>query len=340
VVIAIIAVLIALLLPAVQSAREAARRAQCTNNLKQIALAVHNYHDVNGKLPLGEAPGEVSPFVGILPYVEQKPLFDALNFNVPTVLYESLNFLSQDLASLTVGQTYINAYVCPSEVNQGVRDNFGFSFWATTYAWNAGSWHHLAYRWDGLFGRYIDETDAHDPSLPAGATIPRLGSVGFQSITDGLSNTLLVGESAAGPINQGTAMTRFSECYGASLVDGAQNTTDVTLPSLCLNLDWRNQAAIASLNGLPWRYKGYSFLDGVMGRTWFNTLLPPNKLCCAFSGGNMTAALKPLSSYHPGGVNAAFADGSVRFFKDTVSNPIWTGLGTRAGGEVISADSY
>jgi prepilin-type processing-associated H-X9-DG protein len=171
-------------------------------------------------------------------------------------------------------------------------------------------------------------------------TIPALGSVGFQAITDGLSNTLLVGESAAGPINDGAPMTRFSECYGASLVDGSSTTTDVSLPALCLALNWQNPAAIASLKGLQWRYKGYSFLDGVMGRTWFNTLLPPNKLCCAFSGGNMTAALKPLSSYHPGGVNSALADGSVRFFKDTINNAAWTGLGTRAGGEVISADSY
>ena len=177
-------------------------------------------------------------------------------------------------------------------------------------------------------------------SLPAGAVIPKLGSVGFQAITDGLSNTLLVGESAAGPINNGAPMTRVSECYGASLVDGAANTTDLSLPALCSTLNWQNTNAIASLNGLPWRYKGYSFLDGVMGRTWFNTLLTPNKLCCAFSGGNMTAALKPLSSYHPGGVHAALADGSVRYFKDTVSNPVWTGLGTRAGGEVTSADSY
>jgi prepilin-type N-terminal cleavage/methylation domain-containing protein/prepilin-type processing-associated H-X9-DG protein len=336
VVIAIIAVLIALLLPAVQSAREAARRVQCVNNLKQIALAVHNYHDVNNKLPLGEAPGEVSPFVGILPYVEQKLVFDSLNFSAPTIAFESLSFLSQDLASLTAGQTYINTFVCPSEVNQGIRDNFGFSYWATTYAWNAGSWQQSAYRYDGLFGRTLSQTDTHDPNNP-NFVIPPLQALGFAAVTDGLSNTLLVGESAAGPINNGAPMTRYSECYGVSLV---ASPNDSTLPNLCLALNWQDQAAIASTNGYQWRYKGYSFLDGVMGRTWFNTLLPPNKLCCAFGGGDMVAALKPLSSYHPGGVNAALADGSVRFVKETVNRPVWTALGTRDTGEVISSDAY
>ena len=336
VVIAIIAVLIALLLPAVQSAREAARRSQCVNNLKQLALAVHNYHDANNKLPLGEAPGEVSPFVGILPYVEQTVLFNALNFNAPTIAFQSLNFLSQDLASLTVGQSYINAYVCPSDVNQGLHDNFGFGYWATSYAWNAGSWHQSAYRWDGLFGRTLSSTDTHDANNTS-MVIPPLQGIGFAAITDGLSNTLLVGESAAGPINNGAPMTRYSECYGVSLVE---SPVDSTLPAMCLALNWQNSNAIASNSGYQWRYKGYSFIDGVMGRTWFNTLLPPNKLCCAYGGGNMTAALKPLSSYHPGGVNAAFADGSVRFFKETVNRQTWTALGTRDTGEVVSADSY
>jgi prepilin-type N-terminal cleavage/methylation domain-containing protein/prepilin-type processing-associated H-X9-DG protein len=336
VVIAIIAVLISLLLPAVQSAREAARRAQCVNNLKQIGLAIHNYHGVNNSLPMGEAPGVVSPFVAILPFIEQKPLFDALNFNVPYITLQGLNFLSNDLASLTVGQTYINSYVCPSEVNQGIRDNFGFGYWATTYGWNAGSWHQAAYQWDGLFGRNLATNDAH--AIGGTVVIPPLPSLGFQAVTDGLSNTLLVGEVASGPINDGAPFTRVSECYGLQEVDSSVN--DQTLPTACLNYDWHNPAAIANNGGYQWRYKGYSFLDGTVGRTWFNTLLPPNKLCCAFHGTNMTAAIKPLSSYHPGGVNASFADGSVRFFKESVSRQVWTALGTRGGGEVVSADSY
>ena len=147
-----------------------------------------------------------------------------------------------------------------------------------------------------------------------------------------------MGESASGAINDGAPLTRYSECYGVTLVQPGVN--DVTLPNACLNLDWHNQAAIANNAGYQWRYKGYSFMDGTMGRTWFNTLLPPNKLCCAFGGTAMGAAIKPLSSYHPGGVNAAFADGSVRFFKETVNPQTWTALGTRNSGEVVSADAY
>ena len=339
VVIAIIAVLISLLLPAVQSAREAARRTQCVNNLKQMGLAIHNYNDVNNSLPMGSASGSISPFVAVLAFIEQKPLFDALNFSVPSIAVagENISLLSNDLASLTVGQTYISTYVCPSDVNLGTRDNFGFNYWATSYAWNAGSWHHFAYRWDGLFGSSTAETDSDDPSNPA-ITIPALPTIGFAAITDGLSNTLLVGESASGAINDGAPLTRYSECYGVSLV---QSVNDLTLPSACLNLAWNNQTAIAQPSaGYQWRYKGYSFMDGTMGRTWFNTLLQPNKLCCAYGGGNMNAAIKPLSSYHPGGVNAAFADGSVRFFRETVNPQTWTALGTRNSGEVVSADAY
>ena len=205
VVIAIIAVLIALLLPAVQSAREAARRAQCVNNLKQIALAVHNYHSSWNTLPMGEAPGVISPFFGILPYIEQSQVFNSLNFSSPYVTLFSLDFLSNDLTSLTAGQTRINSYVCPSEVFTN-RDNFGFGFWATTYAWNSGSFHYQNYRWDGLFGRRIDTTRN-------GNLIAALPTVNFAGVIDGLSNTLLVGECAAGPINNGSPQTRVSEIY-------------------------------------------------------------------------------------------------------------------------------
>jgi prepilin-type N-terminal cleavage/methylation domain-containing protein/prepilin-type processing-associated H-X9-DG protein len=330
VVIAIIAVLIALLLPAVQAAREAARRAQCVNNLKQIALAIHNYHSTWDSLPMGEAPGVISPFVAVLPYVEQTQVFNAVNFNSPFVTLYSLDFLSNDLSSLTAGQVRINSYVCPSEVFTN-RDNFGFGYWATTYAWNAGYYQYSTYNWDGLFGRRID-------TLRNGKVVAALPNVNFAGIVDGLSNTLLVGESAAGPINNGSPHTKVSEIYAASLVNSA--VTDATLVQVCKTIDTSDPRLIANNAGFQWRYKGYSYMDGTMGRTWFNTAMTPNLAACAFSGTNMTAAVKPLSSYHPGGVNAALADGSVKFFKDSVNPQSWRGLSTRAGGEVISADAF
>jgi prepilin-type N-terminal cleavage/methylation domain-containing protein len=332
VVIAIIAVLIALLLPAVQSAREAARRIQCVNNLKQLGLAIHNYHQTNEVLPMGRAPGDISPFVGILPYIEQTALFNALNFSGTAVLVQGLDFLSNDLANLTVGQTMINTLVCPSEVNRN-RDNFGFNYWATSYAWNAGRYHNSYYEWDGLFGQPATSTSN-------GRTITGLPVVGFNGISDGLSNTLLAGESGAGPINQGSSVTRISECYGLSLVSSVSGSNPEGMVNACKTFDWRNQAGIANNAGYQWRYKGYSYLDGTVGRTWFNTRLTPNRLCCAYSGTTMNGAVKPLSSYHPAGVNAVLADGSVKFFKDSISEQVWMALGTRAKGEVLSADSY
>jgi prepilin-type N-terminal cleavage/methylation domain-containing protein len=270
VVIAIIAVLIALLLPAVQAAREAARRAQCVNGLKQIALATHNYHSAWDTLPMGEAPGVVSPFVGILPYMEQGTVFNAINFNVPGVTLYGLDFLSDDFASLTAGKTRINTYVCPSEVNNN-RDNFGYGYWATTYAWNAGYYQYLTYSWDGLFGRRIDTTRA-------GRVVAALYTVNFAGITDGLSNTLLVGESAAGPINNGSTSTKISEIYAASLVN--PSVTDATLVQVCRTINASDPRLIANNNGQQWRYKGYSYMDGTMGRTWFNTAMTPNQPSC------------------------------------------------------------
>ena len=116
--------------------------------------------------------------------------------------------------------------------------------------------------------------------------------------------------------------------------------TDATLARVCKTLNVNDPRLIANNAGLQWRYKGYSYLDGTMGRTWFNTAMTPNQPSCAFNGTNMTAAVKALSSYHPGGADAALADGSVRFFKDSINQSVWSSLGTRAGGEVISADAY
>jgi len=325
VVIAIIAVLIALLLPAVQAAREAARRAQCVNNMKQLGLAVHNYHDTWGQLPMGEMPGGMSPQIGILAFVEQSTLYNALNFNAGTAPSTPDRWIWTNPATFTVGRAKIGTYVCPSEINTQYA-NDGFNFWASTYAWNAGSWFPFKGSWDGLFGRSYDD----DPGLrPYSST-----NFSFAAALDGTSNTLLAAEVANGPLSTGVSRTKVSDCYE---VRGLTRTSTVDQAvAACNAIDWARGPIPWSGS---WRYKGYTWVEGSMWRNWFNTIRTPNQTCCTMDDVNWWYIMKPASSYHPGGANAVMADGSVRFFKESVSRPVWMGLSTRAGGEVISSDS-
>ena len=319
VVIAIIGVLIALLLPAVQSAREAARRAQCTNNLKQIGLAVHNYADTWGSFPMGEMPGGLSPQVGILPFLEQTQVYDSFNFNL------GQRWIWTQPATITVGRTRISSYLCPSEIYTEYASD-AFQFWASNYAWNSGTWYPRTQNWDGLFGRsYPDGIGG----LPGRA----LRAITFGSIKDGTSNTLLCAEVANGPLVVGAARTKVSDCYQA---DGLTNTSTVAeAVASCNQVDWTTGPIPW---GGSWRYKGYAWVEGSIWRNWFNSIRTPNQTCCRPS--DWWFIMKPASSYHPGGANAVMADGSVKFFKESIALNTWMGLSTRTGGEVISADQY
>ncbi len=320
VVIAIIAVLIGLLLPAVQAAREAARRAQCVNNLKQIGLAVHNYADTWGSFPLGEMPGGLSPQVGILPFMEQSPIYNAINFNA------GVRWIWTDPSTLTVGRARISSFVCPSEPNTANASD-GFSFWASNYAWNSGTWWPRTKSWDGLFGRSYDDDAGLRPFSQA--------TFGFAAVSDGTSNTLLVAEVANGPLTPGVARTRVSDCYQVTGL--TKDSTVQQATSVCNAINW--QSGPIPWNG-NWRYKGYAWVEGSIWRNWFNTIRTPNQTCCTLSTVSWWYIMKPASSYHPGIANAALADGSVKAFKETINQTIWMGLSTRAGGEVMSADAF
>ncbi|MCA1685690.1 MAG: DUF1559 domain-containing protein [Planctomycetia bacterium] len=321
VVIAIIAVLIALLLPAVQAAREAARRSQCVNNLKQLGLASQNYHDTWNSLPMGEAPGGLSAFVGILPFVEQSQIYNALNFNLGS------RWIWTERATYTVGRTRVATFVCPSEINTNYA-NDGYNYWASTYAFNSGTWWPRTKTWDGLFGRSYDDDSALRPFSP--------GTFGLQSIIDGTSNTLLNAEVANGPLVVGPPRTRVSDCYNVKVT---VTTPLATAVSACKAVNW--QTGTIPWSG-SWRYKGYTWLEGSMWRNWFNTAMTPNANCCTpgDTGSSWWYIMKPASSYHSGIANVAMADGSVKAVKDSINSIPWMALSTRAGGEVISSDSY
>ncbi len=320
VVIAIIAVLIALLLPAVQSAREAARRSQCVNNLKQIGLGVHNYHDVWGSLPPGEGSGAVSPNLALLAFVEQQAIFNAFNFG----MNERTAWLPA--ANTTVNQAMVATYICPSEA-YAQRSSDGLNMWAANYSWNSGTWWPRTQSWDGLFGRTYDDDPAVQPFAKS--------DIGLAKIIDGTSNTLLAAEVAVGPLTRGAARTRVSDCYE---VRGLSRTSTIQQATAAADaVDW-------GMGPIPWsgdwRYKGYPWVEGSIWRSWFNTIRTPNKTCVTMDDVSWWYIMKPASSYHPGVVNAAMADGSVRAFKDSISQAVWMGLSTRAGGEVLSSDSY
>jgi prepilin-type N-terminal cleavage/methylation domain-containing protein/prepilin-type processing-associated H-X9-DG protein len=329
VVIAIIAVLIALLLPAVQSAREAARRAQCVNNLKQIGLAVHNYLSSWNQFPLGESPGALNPSVMILPFMEQVQIYNAINFNLPD------RWIWTNIDTLTALRTRVQSYVCPSEIYTAINNDTYLS-WGQNYAWNSGSWFPLNMRWDGVFGRTIDDDSKVRPFV--------FSNIGMQSVTDGSSNTLLNAEVAQGPdANAGAPRTRVSECYhiagdtpGATGYTAAQVTT---ILGQCNAVNWVTGPTALGWNP-PWRYKGYPWMEASMWRNWFNTIRTPNQTCCTMDSIDWWYILKPASSYHPGVANGVMCDGSVKAFKESVSRTVWMALGTRDGGEVISADSY
>lgn len=335
VVVSIIGILIALILPAVQAAREAARRGQCINNLRQIALAVHGYHGSWSSLPLGEMPGSLSPNVAILPYLEQQRLYAAFNFivlNVPGVGVGGSKPTWLDDGARTAVATRVAAFVCPSEINDAEEPSPP-NFWASNYAWNSGSWWPRARRWDGLFGRSVREgkTTAKPPDPP-------LGAISFADCRDGLGATLLLAEVASGPRINGANRTPVSDCYD---VDGL---SDKTMPleavAICDAVDWATGRFPLGNN---WRNKGFPWTEGTLWRGWFNTLRTPNKTCCVptrtgsdpWTGSGWWFMLKPASSYHDGLIHGALADGSVRVFRDTVNNEVWMGMGTRDGGEIM-----
>lgn len=341
VVIAIIAVLISLLLPAVQSAREAARRAQCVNNMKQLGLAMHNYHDSIGSFPYGQGPfgwNDWSAQIYLLPYMEQRPIYDTINFTRTIASASPSNPQNQ-----TMMRTQYNLFLCPSDVDK-LTNPFGH----LNYASNSGSN-------PQFFGKATGGNSANglfhwaaDPIPFSGDGIAHLNKAGLiisiRDITDGTSNTSAFSEKVKAVGGNGNTSYRsnprdlskpLSMMYSVGR-GGVNEDIPNGYHNLCkaINPMTRTLADSQVMGAHYWSGHPYA------GR--FNHVMLPNTWGCLYgiNGETNGNGAVPPSSRHPGGVNVLMADGSVRFTKDSISAVTWWALGSRNGGEVISADSY
>jgi prepilin-type N-terminal cleavage/methylation domain-containing protein/prepilin-type processing-associated H-X9-DG protein len=362
VVIAIIAVLIALLLPAVQAAREAARRAQCTNNMKQLGLALHNYHSSINAFPPGGCTtyggggnnlwGAWSPQAMMLPYMEQLAVYNAINF-----MWEIQNNGTGMSINATAISTKVNSFLCPSSITIPAGTGFlynmpiqGYYLPGNNYFMATGS----SVMWRCDPGAQYNGS----PCSPNGLFCVGGGAYGLRDVTDGASNTIAGGEWKTGDWNNyQLSIQDFigNQNYG----DWGATSRDLIAPtgnmpqggayvqpalSQCAQI-WQTGSDTSygtngqrSWNGSFWAMGMYSYSLG-------NLVVPPNSPFpyCEFWSTNAdwdAGGLIGLTSFHPGGANILMADGSVRFLKSSVNWQTLWGLGSRAQGEVISSDSY
>ena len=349
VVIAIIGVLIALLLPAVQSAREAARRAQCTNNLKQIGIAMHNYHDQFGSFPTGGITGfaQGNVWAGnanllcwralVLPQIEGNNTYNAINLNINT-----LGGGPDPGAMWTAWVTVNSTWLCPSDGENGggllpwqngglgqypagnppinpATGAFDTRVPVSDYALSFGD----NYAGGILNGGLPWETPPSVTTLPPGQ--PRIGHHGFW-----------------GTKNSGGKMRGFSD-YRELQTTNIAGVRDGTSNTLMVGEVLPYRAADSNF----WHFNGSS-AGTTVPLNWNSNTIPGNDPSCqnrwqsasAPLGCRFGAAAKGFVSEHPGGANFLFADGSVKFLKENVNIVVYCALGSRAGGEVISADQY
>jgi len=335
VVIAIIAVLIALLLPAVQAAREAARRSQCVNNIKQLGLAVHNYLQAIGSIPLGTATafhkigdtttynwGTWNAHAFLMPYLEQTAVYNAMNFNWTSWPEDG------GAINATAFTTKLAFLLCPSDGS--TKTSWGEPMLNNYYA-SLGTSTNNSTVSNGAFALYSSDNES--------------------GIKDGLSNTVLWGECLTGFDSNGMRWRDSVTNIGganASLLNPVISVGGVA--QLDPNVQTALNDCVNAFKGTTnhtWN-KGWRWGTGSPGLSLFNMVVTPNSTQYSFAGcrfgcggcgidfGNFLNA----SSSHAGGGNIGMADGSVRFIKSTISPQTWWAIGTKNGGETVSSDQY
>ena len=318
VVIGLVAILVGLLLPAVQSAREASRRATCSNNLRQIGLALHAYASVWDSFPrsissratIGGQANQLSVHAELLPGLEQQAVYNAINFQIRTVFLSDLTEVYGDIGAggnVTVARVSIATFLCPSDPD-AVRSPFG----PNSYRANAG-----------LCG---DCTDGQDTGA---FTYGQSGTLA--SFRDGLSQTLAFSEKPVGSLG-----LAYSPARDYLNVEMGTTNISVRIDTVDAMMDACGRQTTTSSQGFD------------SGRTW---LLPGGFFTMFFVGESPNSAIPDCGSpsfngignfaarsYHPGGVNALMADGSARWFGSTIAKATWRGLGTRGRSEVTNQE--
>jgi prepilin-type N-terminal cleavage/methylation domain-containing protein/prepilin-type processing-associated H-X9-DG protein len=332
VVIAIIGVLVSLLLPAVQSAREAARRSQCVNNLKQFGIALHNYHDTTGTLPYGQGPfgwNDWNAQTLLLPYLEQRQVYDAINFS------NGISSAAPNNAqNSTVQRVQVQVFLCPSDPIR-LTNAFGKVNYAACQGSNT---QFFGAAFDGLFGWVVNNNP--EASGDNVANRARAGtSLNFGSCVDGLSMTAAFSEKVKGigGNNQGQRdlLRPTSNIFEVPL-GGVSETLSQPYFNLCRSTI---NPATSPLPGTE--AMGSHWWSGHPYAGRYNHVMPPNTWSCLYGINGITNGngAVPPSSRHPGVVNVLFADGTVRPVKESIQPAIWWAIGTRMGGEAVSSDA-
>ena len=332
VVIAIIGVLIALLLPAIQAAREAARRNQCTNNLKQIGLALQNYHESYGQFPPGQtrAQGDAddegwSAISHLLPYMDLSHVYDSLNFSM-NGYGNGPAWMSSASTNFTPLTTPVNAFLCPSDVNRFTTWNLnivGYNNKRPVGSYLAS--HGDTWNYNVRTGQYAGRALFHLDS-----------SVSIDDVLDGTKNTVAFAERLLGS----TLNTSFA---AGDAYDACADPPGGDIPALNESAyqgviaDAESQALADIVTGL-----GSFWQLGRLGYGYYNHIFTPNSSTpdCYFTAVNGTNGtgndgVVSARSNHGGGVNVVLADGSCQFVSNSIDVRIWWALGSREGNETV-----
>ncbi|MBA3312997.1 MAG: DUF1559 domain-containing protein [Planctomycetaceae bacterium] len=341
VVIAIIAVLIALLLPAVQQAREAARRTQCKNNLKQLGLAVHNYHDTYGRLPIqrgGTSTGnyqtgnenELSAFIPLLPYFEQGPLFQQISSPgtktgggaiqpfgpSPWARYDGTHGYLPFQARLPM-------LLCPSDLEvTEASTNYRFSLGTTLAGRPENTDPNLG---NNAVDVQANWWGAYFNGMFANGISPTIGDM-----IDGTSNTIAMGERCK--FRGNSSRDVLSEVAVVASVNGTQQNLDVAGTDCLAAAQGKTYSATVTL-APSW---APNWADGRPYHTGITTILPPNNPSCTAQGdSDWHPGIWSPSSRHTGVAQFVMGDGSVRAISENINVSTFRALGTKANGEVV-----